>query len=148
VDIADLVAPDRVIVGLQARGKAHLLAELARKAATATGLPQRQIGDSLEAREVLGSTGVGAGIAIPHAQIAGLDRFYGLFVRLDRPIGYQAIDGQPVDLVFLLLIPADSKGHLQALASVSRRLRDHAVRDALRSATGAGEAYEALTSTP
>jgi len=124
VEITDLLTPDRVIVGLQARSKSHVLAELARRAAAATGLPQQQIVDSLQARENLGSTGVGGGIAIPHAQIAGLERFFGLFVRLSRPIDYDAVDGQPVDLVFLLLIPANAKEHLQALAAVSRRLRD------------------------
>ena len=148
MQITDLVTPDRVIVRLQAHSKSHLLAELARRAAIATGLAQGQIGDALEAREALGSTGVGAGIAIPHAQITGLQHFYGLFVRLDRPIDYDAIDGRPVDLVFLLLIPANNKEHLQALASVSRRLRDRAIGAALRGAKGAREAHEALTSTP
>jgi PTS system nitrogen regulatory IIA component len=83
VDITDLVTSNHVILGLKANSKLHLLAELARRAAAATGLLQGQIADALEAREILGSTGVGSGIAIPHAQIGGLDRFYALFVRLD-----------------------------------------------------------------
>jgi PTS system nitrogen regulatory IIA component len=148
LDITDLVAPNRVIVGFRANSKSHLLAELARRAATATGLPQKQIGDALEVREALGSTGVGAGIAIPHAQIAELDRFYGLFIRLDRPIDYDAIDGLPVDLVFLLLIPANTKEHLHALAGISRRLRDAGIATALRRANGDQGAYEALTNGP
>ena len=148
MDIADFITPERVIVGFEASSKSHLLIELARRAATATGLPQKQIGDVLEARESLGSTGVGAGIAIPHAQIAGLDHFYGLFVRLDRPIEYDAIDRRPVDLAFLLLIPPNSKEHLQALASVARRLREPDTTADLRSATGARQAYEVLTRTP
>ncbi len=108
MEITDLIAPYRVIIDLQASTKTQLLAELARRAATATGLPQKQIGDALQARETLGSTGVGAGIAIPHAQITELDGFYGLFVRLRRPIDYDAIDGHPVDLMFLL--PSEFEG--------------------------------------
>ena len=144
MDIADLIAPDRVILSFQASSKSHLLAELAHRAATGTGLTQKQIADALEVREALGSTGVGAGIAIPHAQIAGVERFYALFVRLDRPIDYDAIDGRPVDLVILLLIPANSKEHLQALAYISRRLRDETVATKIRKAENLGEAYEAL----
>jgi nitrogen PTS system EIIA component len=145
LDITDLVAADRVVASFQANSKSHLLAELAHRAATATGLSQKQIGDALEAREALGSTGVGAGIAIPHAQIAGLNRFYGLFVRLSRPIDYDAIDGRPVDLAVLLLIPENSKEHLQALASISRRLRDPDIATHLRRANGDQEVYEVLT---
>lgn len=145
VEITDLISPERVIVGFRANGKPQLLAELARRAAAGTGLPRKQIDEALEAREGLGSTGVGGGIAIPHAQLAGIDRFFGLFVRLDRPIGYEAIDGQRVDLVFLLLIPPHSKEHLHALAAISRRLRDPKIASNLRSAKSAAELYGALT---
>jgi nitrogen PTS system EIIA component len=148
VDIADLIPPDRVIVGLQVSSKSHLLAELSRRAAAATGLPQKQVADALEARESLGSTGVGGGIAIPHAQLAGLGAFYGLFVRLGRPLDYDAIDGRPVDLVFLLLIPPGTKEHLQALAAIARRLRDAHIAAALRAATTAPQAHAALTRAP
>ncbi len=145
MDMTDLIAPDRVVVGLKASSKPHLLAELARRAAAAIGLPQKQIGDVLEARESLGSTGVGSGIALPHAQLAALDRFFGLFVRLDGPIDYDAIDRRPVDLVFLLLIPGNTRDHLKALAAISRRLRDPAIANDLRSAKSPWEAHEALT---
>ena len=148
MEVTDLVTPDRVIVGFKASSKPHLLAELARRAAAITGLPQKQIGDVLEARENLGSTGVGSGIAIPHAQIAALDRFFGLFIRLDQPIDYNAIDGRPVDLIFLLLIPGSTRDHLKALAAISRRLRDQKVANDLRIAKTAAEIYEALTATP
>jgi nitrogen PTS system EIIA component len=145
VEITDLVTPERAIISLQARSKPHLLIELARRAATATGLPQKRIADALQARESLGSTGVGAGIAIPHARIAGIGQFYGLFVRLRPSIDYDAVDGQPVDLVFLLLIPANSKEHLQALAAISRRLRDHTVASALRSAITGQDLFQIIT---
>ena len=145
MDITDLIAPDRVIVDLKAASKTHLLAELARRAAAAIGLPQKEIGDALEARESLGSTGVGAGIAIPHAKLAAAGGFFGLFARLDRPIDYDAIDGQSVDLVFLLLIPGNAREHLQALAAISRRLRDAEIANDLRSSKTTGDAYAALT---
>ena len=147
MEVTDLIAPDRVIVGFNASSKPHLLAELARRAAAVTGVPQKQIGDVLEARENLGSTGVGSGIAIPHAQLAALNRFFGLFIRLDRPIDYNAIDGRPVDLIFLLLIPGSTRDHLKALAAISRRLRDQKVANDLRAATTATETYTALTKT-
>jgi PTS system nitrogen regulatory IIA component len=144
VDITDLITPDRVLVGFKANSKSHLLAELARRAATATGLPQKRISDVLEARESLGSTVVGSGIAIPHAQVATLDQLFGVFVRLDRPIDYDAIDARPVDLVFLLLIPGNTREHLHALAAISRRLRDRNIAAALRGAQSASAAYAAL----
>ena len=145
MDITDLITPDRVIVGFEASSKPHLLAELARRAAAATGLPQKQIDDALEGRERLGSTGVGSGVAIPHAQLSGLDRFFGLFLRLDQPIDYDAVDGRPVDLVFLLLLPPNAREHLQALAAISRRLRDGKIANDLRAATTGEQAFETLT---
>lgn len=145
MDITDLIAPDCVIVDLKAASKTHLLTELARRAAAAIGLPQKEIGDALEARESLGSTGVGAGIAIPHAKLGALGHFFGLFVRLDRPIAYDAIDSQPVDLVFLLLIPGNTREHLTALATISRRLRDAEITKNLRASKNADDAYATLT---
>lgn len=146
VEVADLLAPDNVLAGLRVNDKTHLLAELARKAASATGLPAQSVRDAIEARERLGSTGVGAGIAIPHAQIAGLERFYGLFARLQRPIDYDAIDQRPIDLAFLLLIPTGSKEHLHALACISRSLRDQTVATSLRQAATVTELYNVLVS--
>jgi len=144
MELTDLVSPDRLIVGFQANGKPQLLAELARQAAMGTGRPQKEIADALQARESLGSTGVGSGIAIPHAQVSGLARFFGLFVRLNRPIDYDAIDGRRVDLVFLLLIPQNTKEHLHALAAISHRLRDPKIASNLRRAKSGLELYEAL----
>lgn len=145
MNVADLLSPDRVIAKLPAGDKPALLAELARRAAAATGLPQPAILEALRAREALGSTGVGSGVAIPHARIAGLDRFFGLFARLERRIDYDSVDEQPVDLVFLLLVPPEAASeHLQALACISRRLRDQAVSACLRRTTDAGTLYAAL----
>lgn len=148
MDVADLLAPDRVIAGLPAHDKRQLLATLARRAAGFAGLPQDPVLEALASREALGSTGIGRGIAIPHARVPGLDRFVGLFASLDRPIAYDAVDGEPVDLVFLLLAPEPSgSGHLQALACITRRLRDQALADGLRRATTPGALYDALVGT-
>lgn len=102
-------------------------------AAQAYGVDPAQTLDALQERESLGATGVGHGVALPHARIAGLDRVAGLFLRLEKPMEFDAVDRQPVDLVFTLLAP-DSPGveHLKALALVSRTLRDEALRAKLR----------------
>lgn len=146
MDVADLLTPDRVVANLKATDKARLLADLARRAAAATGLPQQSVHEALAAREALGSTGVGAGVAIPHARLAGLDHFFGLFARLERRLDYDAVDERPVDLVFLLLIPENAAAeHLHALACVSRRLRDPDVVARLRKADDAAALYATLT---
>ncbi|PWC40168.1 PTS sugar transporter subunit IIA [Azospirillum sp. TSO22-1] len=145
MDVADLLPPDRVIAKLPAGDKPTLLADLARRAAAATGLPQPAILQALKAREALGSTGVGSGVAIPHARIPGIECFFGLFTRLERRIDYDAVDEQPVDLVFLLLVPPHAANeHLQALACISRRLRDQAVSARLRRTTDAETLYATL----
>lgn len=146
MDIADLLPPDHVVVALPAADKPKLLAELSRRAAAATGLPQPAILEALRAREELGSTGVGGGVALPHARLPGLGRLHALFARLDRRIDYGAIDEQPVDLVFLLLVPAEAAGdHLAALACAARRLRDPVVAGGLRRAADAAALYGVLT---
>ncbi len=133
MEIAELISPDRVIAGLRVPDKAALLRELSRRAAAALGIDASGILAALLAREELGSTGVGQGIALPHARMAGLPGLFGLFARLDRAIDFAAIDGQPVDLAFLLLIPAEAGAeHLAALAAVSRRLREKEIARRLR----------------
>jgi PTS system nitrogen regulatory IIA component len=133
IALSDLLRPDHVIARLKAGDKPRLLAELARRAAADAGRSAPELAALLAAREALGSTGVGAGIAVPHARVEGLPAPTGLFARLDRAIDYESIDGQPVDLVFLLLSPTqEAGGHLAALAAVSRRLRDRKIADALR----------------
>jgi PTS system nitrogen regulatory IIA component len=146
MNITNLIAPERVSAGSRAGNKAQLLQELARHAAEYVGMTERVILDALNAREQLGSTGIGEGIAIPHARIKGLSHFFGLFTRLERPIDFGAIDGRPVDLVFLLLSPEASSGdHLAALACVSRRLHSHEIARSLRATNDPRQLYRLLT---
>jgi nitrogen PTS system EIIA component len=146
MEIADFIAAERVVVDLRVRDKAQLLRELAtRMESSAGGVSAETILTALRSREVLGSTGLGRGFALPHARIEGLPRFVGLFARLTRPIDYDAIDGAPVDLVFPLLMPTEAgHNHVAALAVVSRRFRDAAVLARLREADTAA-ALAALT---
>lgn len=145
MDIAEVLTEDCVIPSLRVNDKAQLLQELARRAAALAKVPQKLILDALEEREKLGSTGLGQGFALPHARIAGLDRFLGLFVRLARPVPYDAVDGNPVDLLFLLLIPAEAEEHMSILAAVSRRIRDKDFARRLRKATDAASLHALLT---
>src|SRR5438477_5379388 len=131
--LTSLVAPNAIIPALKVNGKKQALQELAAKAAELSGQNERTIFETLLQREKLGSTGVGNGIAIPHGKLPKLDRLFGLFARLERPIDFEALDGQPVDLVFLLLAPETAGAdHLKALARVARLLRDADVAHKLR----------------
>src|SRR5437588_11545163 len=103
--ITDLVAPEAILPALKVNNKKQALQELAARAAALTGQNERSIFEILLQREKLGSTGVGNGIAIPHGKLATLNKLFGLFARLARPVDFEALDGQPVDLVFLLLAP-------------------------------------------
>src|SRR3990170_3320824 len=133
--LIDLVAPQAVMPALKVISKKQALQELAAKAAALTGRGEREIFDVLMQREKLGSTGIGTGIAIPHGKLATLDRLVGLFARLERPVDFEALDGQPVDLVFVLLAPESAGAdHLKALARVARLLRDPDVASKLRDA--------------
>ena len=145
MEIADLVGPGSVIANLKAGSKKQALQDLAARAAELTGLSEREIFDTIIEREHLGTTGVGQGIAIPHGKLASLDRLYGLFARLDKAIDFEAIDDQPVDLIFLLLAPESAGAdHLKALAKVSRLLRDKAVCEKLRGSDGRDALYALL----
>ncbi|MDB5366512.1 MAG: ptsN [Rhodospirillales bacterium] len=136
------LTPDCVIPSLKAGSKKQVLQELARKAAELTGQDEAVIYDVLLERERLGTTGIGHGIAIPHGKIPQLERVYGVFARLERPIDFDSIDEQPVDLVFLLLAPSDcGADHLKALAKVSRLLRDRMLCEKMRGSTGADAIY-------
>lgn len=143
--ISDLVTPSAVIADLKATSKKQALQELARRAADLTGAGERAIFDVLLERERLGTTGVGDGVAIPHGKLPDLPRLFGLFARLERPIDFEAIDEQPVDLIFLLLAPGGAGAdHLKALARVSRLLRDRAMREKLRGSETAEALYALL----
>jgi PTS system nitrogen regulatory IIA component len=149
MEIEDLLNQTGVIAKLRATSKKQVLQELARRAAEATGLPERQIFEVLLERERLGTTGVGNGIAIPHGKLPGLKQLFGMFARLESPVDFDAIDEQPVDLIFLLLAPeAAGADHLKALARVSRLLRDRSVCEKLRGANQADAIYALLTESP
>ncbi|MGI3899261.1 MAG: PTS sugar transporter subunit IIA [Janthinobacterium lividum] len=144
--IGELLTPDRVFLDLRASDKRRLIDDLARRAAGAAGVDASVIAEALNAREQLGSTGMGAGIAIPHARLPTLQRPLGFFVRLRAPMDFDAIDGDRVDLVFVLLLPAQAQGeHLNALACVARRLRAEPVTIALRKAQDVADLYAVLT---
>ncbi|MEQ8194062.1 MAG: PTS IIA-like nitrogen regulatory protein PtsN [Rhodospirillales bacterium] len=146
MDIADLLTVDCIVADLRVTSKKQALQELARRVADLAGLHERSVFDVLIERERLGTTGVGNGIAIPHGKLPNLDRLYGLFARLDKPIDFHAIDDQPVDLIFLLLAPESAGAdHLKALARVSRLLRDKAVCEKLRGTDDAEALFALLT---
>ena len=146
MEIADLITPRSVIAQLRATTKKQVLQELAKRAAAITGIHERTIYDVLLERERLGSTGIGMGIGIPHGRLPGLNKLSGIFARLDRPVPFEAIDDQPVDLIFLLLAPESAGAdHLKALARVSRLLRERAVCEKLRGTDNADALYALLT---
>lgn len=146
MNISDLLAPDAILPALKAQTKKQLLQELAARAHQITRMPERRIFETLVERERLGTTGVGAGIAIPHGRMAEAKAITGIFARLESPINYEAVDGQPVDLVFMLLAPEDAGAdHLKALARVSRLLRNAATCEKLRATSSAEALYAILT---
>ena len=147
MEIEDLLSsPAQVMPRLKVSSKKQGLQELARRAAEITGVHERQIFDVLLERERLGTTGVGNGIAIPHGKLGDVKQMFGLFARLEHPVDFEAIDEQPVDLIFLLLAPEGAGAdHLKALARVSRLLRDRAICEKLRGADQAEAIYALLT---
>jgi PTS system nitrogen regulatory IIA component len=147
--LTDLVAPNAVIPALKVNTKKQALQELAARAAELTGQSERGVLEILLQREKLGSTGVGNGIAIPHGKLPKLGRLFGLFARLDRPVDFDALDGQPVDLIFLLLAPEGAGAdHLKALARVARLLRDGEIARKLRESRDVDAIYAVLTLAP
>src|SRR5581483_7182551 len=141
----DLVAPNAVLPALKVNSKKQALQELAARAAALSGQNERQILEILTRREKLGSTAIGNGIAIPHGKMPNLTQLFGMFARLDRAIDFEALDGQPVDLIFLLLAPeAAGADHLKALARVARLLRDGDVAHKLRESRDAAALYSVL----
>jgi PTS system nitrogen regulatory IIA component len=143
--ITDLVSPNAIIPALKVNGKKQALQEIAGRAAGLTGLSDRAIFEILLQREKLGSTAVGNGVAIPHGKLPKLNKVFGLFARLERPVDFDALDGQPVDLIFLLLAPEGAGAdHLKALARVARLLRDPEVARKLRDSRDADALYAVL----
>jgi PTS system nitrogen regulatory IIA component len=144
--VSSLITPESVVAGLKGNGKKQVLQELSSHLARVSGLSDRAIFETLLQRERLGTTGVGQGIAIPHGRIAGLTRLVGLFARLARPVDFDALDGEPVDLVFVLLAPEDAGAdHLQALARVARLFRGQTVAQKLRQTEDPAALYAILT---
>ena len=144
--ITAFLTSDHVICGLRVADKPQLLQELARRASEYLEIPQKTVLEALQRRENLGSTGLGEGFALPHASVSGLKTMFGMFAKLNRPIAFEAIDGKPVDLVFLLLIPEEAGGaHVAALAAISRLVRDPACAAAVRKANNAAALYAVLT---
>lgn len=146
MNFADLIGPEAVIASLKVKTKKQLLQELATRAARLTGIEERYIFDTLLQRERLGSTGLGQGVAIPHCKLQGLKRIVGVFARLTDPVDFEAVDGEPVDVVFLLLAPEGAGAdHLKALARISRLLREGHAVDKLRASKDASTLYAVLT---
>ena len=141
-----IIDDQSVLASVKAQNKKQLLLELAQALAARTAIDHRIIFETLLTREKLGSTGIGQGIAIPHGKVPTLARVYGLFARLATPIDFESVDGQPVDLVFVLLAPEHAGAdHLKALAKISRLLRDPAVVAKLRGTDEADSLYAILT---
>lgn len=143
--IYDFLSPRDVMVGVAAADKQKLLLVLARKAAALVEVPPEHLLTELQKREELGSTGVGGGVALPHARFQQIGKPTGMLLRLRKPIDFDAVDGEPVDIVFLLLLPEAAEGEqLGALAAIARKLRNPDVASALREARDSREMYQAL----
>jgi PTS system nitrogen regulatory IIA component len=133
--LTDFLDFEAIKPGLSAGTKRSLLNQLASLAGSRLGVTPSEIVETISEREKLGSTSFGQGVAIPHGKVEGLTQIYCLFARLSEPVGYKAIDGQPVDLVFLLLSPPDAGAeHLKALAAISRVIRNAATLEKMRGA--------------
>jgi PTS system nitrogen regulatory IIA component len=145
--LIELLSPEAVLPCLKATTKKQAMLELSEKASELCGLPTRAIFDSLLQRERLGSTGIGEGVAIPHGRIAKLKSIFGIFARLERPIDFDALDGEPVDLLFLLMTPESAGAdHLKALACAARMLRDNAIVSTIRATRDPSALYSLIAS--
>ena len=146
MEIINLINSESISPTLRVTSKKHALQEISKRMAESYNLREREIFETLLAREKLGSTGVGNGIAIPHGKIKNLDCSRGYFARLERPIEFDAVDELPVDLIFLLLAPTEAGAdHLKALAKVSRLMRDKTVCEKLRGSNTSEALYSLLT---
>ena len=144
--ISEFLSPDDALVDVRASNKQQLLNDLAQRAAVRLDGSAQQFSSEIDKREELGSTGMGGGVAIPHVRLTSISKPFGIFARLKQPIEFGAIDGQPVDLVFLLMLPSTANVHLGALATVARKLRASADIAKLRNAKTPAELYQAIIS--
>jgi nitrogen PTS system EIIA component len=146
--LTDILPREGVLPALRVSSKKMLLEAIADQASIITKLPSRSIFDALLQRERLGSTGIGGGIAIPHSKFDGLDRLVGLFAHIEKPIAFDALDGEPVDLVFVLLAPEGAGAdHLKGLSKVARILRNPLITAKLRASNNADSIHALLTQT-
>lgn len=146
MEIYELLSPGSVIANLRGTTKRQALQELSRRAAALIGQNEHKVFETLLEREQLGTTGIGGGTAVPHGRLPNLAKPVALFARLEKAIDFEAIDSQPVDLIFLLLTPSDaSADHLKALARISRLLRNRAMCTKLRGTEDADAIYALLT---
>jgi PTS system nitrogen regulatory IIA component len=147
--LLDFLDPRAVLPALRVNGKKQALQELASHAARLTGVPDAAIFEALLQRERLGSTGIGEGLAIPHGKLPGLTRIFGLVARLEKPVDFEALDAQPVDVLFLLLAPEGAGAdHLKALARVARVLREPGLIERVRVTRDASALYAIMTELP
>ena len=149
MNLSNIISADAILPNLKVQSKKQLLQELSQHLGSDLAIDQRIIFETLLTREKLGSTGLGQGIAIPHGRLPSITKVHGLFAKLAAPIEFDSVDGEPVDLVFVLLSP-DHAGadHLTALARISRLLRAPATLAKLRGATTAEGLYAILTEPP
>ncbi|HUS55867.1 MAG TPA: PTS IIA-like nitrogen regulatory protein PtsN [Thermohalobaculum sp.] len=146
MELADVIVRNAILPAVKAGSKKQIFQEVAARARDAYGFDTRLVVEGLLAREKLGSTAMGGGVAIPHARLPGLTSIVGLFARLDKPADFEAADGEGVDLIFVLLAPEESGAdHLRVLARVSRLLRDTDLRKKLRETADAPALYALIT---
>jgi nitrogen PTS system EIIA component len=149
MDLSDLVTQKSIMPALKAASKKQLLQMLSEKAAQITGLTERDVFDTIMQREKLGSTGVGSGIAIPHGKLKNIKNITGVFARLETPVDFEALDDEPVDLVFMLLAPESAGAdHLKALSRIARILREADMVKKLRGTKDAAALFAFLTEQP
>ncbi len=149
MELSKILSTEAVKVVAGASSKKRLFQDLSELAASAYGLDAERAADALMDRESLGPTGVGHGVALPHARIEGIEQVRGVFLRLDKPVDFDAVDRRPVDLVFALFAPSDAGvDHLKALALVSRSLRDTRLCDKLRANADPATLHAVLTEGP
>ena len=144
----DILRKSAIRTKIKASNKKQLLQDIANMASEHVGIPSMNIAKSLQQREILGPTGIGNGVAIPHIKMRGLTKICGFFSSLERPIDFESADKQPVDLIFTILAPENNTGteHLKALAMVSRFFSDKDMRSKLRSSENAESLFAILTS--